>query len=283
MSRVGDSLAAAAQRLRGEEARLDAEVLLLHVLGKPRAWLYAHADDALPAAQQAAFDALVQRRVAGEPVAYLTGSRAFWSLDLDVSPATLIPRADTERLVELALERLPPGQPRQVVDLGTGSGAIALAIARERPQAQVVATDASAAALAVARGNAARNRIANVEFVEGFWFAAVPGRRFDLIASNPPYIAAGDAHLEQGDLRFEPPGALASGVDGLDDIRVIVAAAGTHLRDGGWLLLEHGYDQGPAVRALLQAADFVGVATWQDLAGHDRVSGGQWRVVRPEM
>ncbi|WP_386067127.1 peptide chain release factor N(5)-glutamine methyltransferase [Tahibacter sp. UC22_41] len=283
MSRVSDSLAAAAQRLRGEEARIDAEVLLLHVLGKPRAWLYAHADDVLPAAQQAAFDALVQRRAAGEPVAYLTGSREFWSLHLDVSPATLIPRADTERLVEIALDRLPRGQALQVADLGTGSGAIALAIARERPQAQVVATDASAAALAVAGGNAAKNKICNVEFVQGSWFDAMPGRRFDLIASNPPYIAAGDAHLSQGDLRFEPPGALASGVDGLDDIRLIVAAAGAHLRDGGWLLLEHGYDQGPAVRALLQAAGFNEVATWQDLAGHDRVSGGQWPVIAFEV
>jgi len=283
MSRVSDSLAAAAQRLRGEEARIDAEVLLLHVLGKPRAWLYAHADDDLPAQQQAAFDALVQRRIAGEPVAYLTGSREFWSLHLDVSPATLIPRADTERLVELALDRLPRGQDLQVADLGTGSGAIALAIARERPQAQVVATDASAAALAVACGNASKNNIFNVEFIQGSWFAAVPGRRFDLIASNPPYIAAGDAHLSQGDLRYEPPGALASGADGLDDIRLIAAAAGAHLRDGGWLLLEHGYDQGAAVRALLQAAGFVDVATWQDLAGHDRVSGGQWPVIAFEV
>ncbi|WP_257388682.1 peptide chain release factor N(5)-glutamine methyltransferase, partial [Tahibacter caeni] len=163
-----------------------------------------------------------------------------------------------------------------VADLGTGSGAIALAIAAERPRVRVVATDANAAALAVARGNAHKNGISNVEFAEGSWFAAVPGRRFDLIASNPPYIATGDEHLRQGDLRFEPPGALASGADGLDDIRRIVAGAGAHLRDGGWLLLEHGYDQGPAVRALLQAAGFLETATWQDLAGHDRVSGGEW-------
>lgn len=279
VNRVRDHLAAAAQRLAGEEARLEAEVLLLHVLGKPRAWLYAHADDALSPPLQQAFDALVQRRVAGEPVAYLTGSRAFWSLDLDVSAATLIPRADTERLVELALERLPPDRVVDIVDLGTGSGAIALAIAAERPLARVVATDASVAALAVAANNARKHAIANVEFASGRWLAAVPGRRFDLIVSNPPYIADADHHLDQGDLRFEPRTALASGADGLDDIRTIVATAAAQLHDGGWLLLEHGYDQGGAVRALLALAGFADVATWQDLGGRDRVSGGRHGVI----
>lgn len=276
--RVRDGLAAAAQALAGGEARLEAEVLLLHVLGQPRAWLYAHADDELPSPQREAFEQLVQRRNAGEPVAYLTGTREFWSLALRVTDATLIPRADTERLVELALERLPPATPLRVADLGTGSGAIALAIASERPQARVVATDASAAALAVARQNAEFNKIPNVEFAEGSWLAAVAQRRFDLIVSNPPYIAADDAHLRQGDLRFEPHSALAAGADGLDDIRLIVAAAGPHLRDGAWLLLEHGFDQGGAVRALLEAAGFANVATWQDLCGLDRVSGGRWNA-----
>ncbi len=276
--RVRDGLAAAAQALAGDEARLEAEVLLLHVLGQPRAWLYAHADDELPSPQHEGFERLVQRRRAGEPVAYLTGTREFWSLALRVTAATLIPRADTERLVELALERLPPATPLRVADLGTGSGAIALALASERPQVRVVATDASAAALAVARQNAELNKISNVEFAEGSWLTAAAQQRFDLIVSNPPYIAADDAHLQQGDLRFEPHSALAAGADGLDDIRLIVAAAGSHLQDGAWLLLEHGFDQGGAVRALLEAAGFANVATWQDLCGLDRVSGGRWNA-----
>jgi release factor glutamine methyltransferase len=275
MSRVRDCLAAAALCLGGDEARLEAEVLLLHVLGKPRAWLYAHADDELAQAQRDAFDALIARRAAGEPVAYLTGSREFWSLDLSVTAATLMPRADTERLVELALDRLPRERAVDVADLGTGSGAIALALAAERPLARVVATDASVAALAVAQVNAEKNRISNVEFVLGSWLDALPERRFDLIASNPPYIADDDVHLDQGDLRFEPRSALAAGTDGLDDIRQIVDAARTRLRDGGWLLLEHGHEQGAPVRALLQAAGYSDVATWQDLAGRDRVSGGR--------
>lgn len=274
MSRIRDSLAAAAQTLGGEDARREAEMLLLAVLGKPRAWLYAHAEDALDAEQAAAFAALLQRRCRGEPVAYLTGRRGFWSLDLRVTPATLIPRADTERLVELALQRLPPQRVLNVADLGTGSGAIALALARERPQARVVATDASAAALEVARANAVDNQVANVEFLEGTWFAPLATRRFDLIVSNPPYVAEHDAHLEQGDLRFEPRTALAAGADGLDDLRQIVAQAPVHLRSGSWLLLEHGYDQGAAVRGLLAAAGFAAVETWQDLGGNDRVSGG---------
>lgn len=276
--RVREGLAAAVQALTSGEARLEAEVLLLHVLGRPRAWLYAHADDELPLPQHEAFERLVQRRCAGEPVAYLTGTREFWSLALRVTGATLIPRADTERLVELALERLPPATPLRVADLGTGSGAIALAIASERPQARVVATDASAAALAVARQNAELNKILNVDFSEGDWLAAVAQQRFDLIVSNPPYIAADDAHLQQGDLRFEPHSALAAGVDGLDDIRRIAVAAGPHLHDGAWLLLEHGFDQGGAVRALLEAAGFANVATWQDLGGLDRVTGGSWNA-----
>jgi release factor glutamine methyltransferase len=275
VSRVRDSLAAAAQQLGGDEARLEAEVLLLHVLQRPRAWLYAHADDELPAAVDDAFAALLKRRGVGEPVAYLTGAREFWSLPLRVSPATLIPRADTERLVELALQRLPADAPLRVADLGTGSGAIALAIASERPQAQVTATDASAAALAVARDNAQLNNIANIDFIQSDWFTALAGRRFALIVSNPPYIAAQDPHLARGDLRFEPRTALASGADGLDDIRVIAAQAAAHLEPGGWLLLEHGHDQGAAVRALLDAAGFADTATWQDLAGLDRVSGGR--------
>lgn len=276
MTKVRDLLAAAAQRLGGEEARLEAEVLLLQVLQRPRAWLYAHAEDELDDAAMEAFAALVRRRERGEPVAYIVGRREFWSLDLAVTPATLIPRADTERLVELALQRLPPDRAVDVADLGTGSGAIALAIAHERPLARVLASDASAEALAVARDNAAENTISNVEFVLGRWFAPLDARRFGLIVSNPPYIAAADAHLHRGDLRFEPASALASGADGLDDIREIVAAAGTHLLPGAWLLLEHGHDQAAAVRSLLERAGFVEIDSWQDLAGNDRVSGGCW-------
>ena len=254
---------------------VDAEHLLLHVLARPRSWLFAHADDAVTATEAAAFRALVERRAQGEPVAYLTGTQGFWSLELAVTPATLIPRPETERLVELALERLPAGVAVRVADLGTGSGAIALAIARERPQAQVIATDASAAALEVARANAERNRVRNVQFRQGDWLAPLAGERFDLIASNPPYIADGDPHLSAGDLRFEPPTALSSGADGLDAIRVIVRDARALLQPGGWLLLEHGWDQGDAVRALLQVAGYSDVATEQDLEARDRISLGR--------
>ena len=256
---------------------VDAEHLLLHVLARPRSWLFAHADDAVTATEAAGFLALVERRAQGEPVAYLTGTQGFWSLELAVTPATLIPRPETERLVELALERLPAGVAVRVADLGTGSGAIALAIARERPQAQVIATDASAAALEVARANAERNRVRNVQFRQGDWLAPLAGERFDLIASNPPYIADGDPHLCAGDLRFEPPTALSSGADGLDAIRVIVRDARAMLQPGGWLLLEHGWDQGDAVRALLQGGGYGDVATEQDLEARDRISLGRMR------
>ena len=267
------------QLLADARGRIDpgeATLLLLHVLERPRAWLYAH-DDALPQPEEAArFQDLVTRRMQGEPVAYLTGSRGFWTLELAVTPDTLIPRPETELLVEQALERLEADGIVRVADLGTGSGAIALAVAAERPGARVVATDRSEAALAVARANAAANGLGGrVEFRTGDWFAPLAGERYDLVASNPPYIAEGDPHLEQGDLRHEPPTALSSGHDGLDAIRAIVAAAPGHLLPGGWLLLEHGFDQGPAVRALLAAAGLAEVATVADLEGRDRVSLGR--------
>ncbi|HKR77416.1 MAG TPA: peptide chain release factor N(5)-glutamine methyltransferase [Rhodanobacter sp.] len=271
MPDVRTLLAAATVRL-GERA--DAEALLLHVLGQPRSWLFAHADDAPDMDVQTAFEALVARRVAGEPVAYLTGRRGFWTLELEVTPATLIPRPETELLVELALERLPRDATIRVADLGTGSGAIALAIASERPHARVVATDASADALAVARRNAQRVGIDNVRFVQGDWLAPLADERFALVVSNPPYIEATDPHLAQGDLRYEPATALASGADGLDDIRRIVAGATAHLDPGGWLLFEHGWNQGDAARALLRAAGYAQVFTAQDLEARDRVSGG---------
>ncbi|WP_217537065.1 peptide chain release factor N(5)-glutamine methyltransferase [Stenotrophomonas sp. GbtcB23] len=269
-------LAAAARVLPGVEGRHEAELLLLHVLGRERGWLFAHATDLLDPATAEAFAALLQRRIAGEPVAYLLGRRGFWTLDLAVSPATLIPRPETERLVELALERLPEGVPLRIADLGTGSGAIALALASERPLAQIVATDMSGDAIAVAAGNARQHGRANVAFRQGSWHAPLAGERFDLIASNPPYIASDDPHLAQGDLRFEPTTALASGHDGLDDIRLIIAGAPAHLQPGGWLLMEHGWDQGEAIRALLEGAGFVEVETALDLEQRDRVSLGRW-------
>lgn len=253
----------------------DAALLLAHALGKPRSWLFAHADDVLGEADVARFDGLLARRVAGEPVAYLTGARGFWTLDLAVTPATLIPRPETELLVELALARLPADVPVRVADLGTGSGAIALSLAKERPRARVVATDASPEALEVARGNTVRNGIGNVAFRLGSWLQPLDGECFALIASNPPYIADGDPHLSQGDLRFEPAMALSCGPDGLDAIRIIVRDAPACLHSGGWLLLEHGWDQGEAVRALLVEAGFVDVGTERDLEGRDRVTLGR--------
>jgi release factor glutamine methyltransferase len=255
---------------------VDAQWLLAHVLARTPAWLYAHGDAAVDAAAVARYDALVVRRAAGEPVAYLTGTRGFWTFELTVTADTLIPRAETEVLVELALARLPGDRDLRVADLGTGSGAIAIALARERPRARVLATDASGAALAVARGNAQRLAVANLQFKSGDWCAALGEARFDLIASNPPYIEAADPHLQQGDLRHEPIAALASGDDGLDAIRRIVADTPSHLLPGGWLLLEHGWTQATAVRALLQQAGFEAVDTHRDLESRDRVSVGRW-------
>ena len=270
-------LRAAAARLPTLEGRHEAEQLLAHALGRDRAWLFAHAIDELEAGQVAAFEALLARRIAGEPVAYLTGRRSFWTLELEVNADTLIPRPETELLVELALARLPDAEKINVADLGTGSGAIALSLAQERPRAWVIATDASAGALAVAKRNALSHGIGNVEFRQGSWFAPLSGERFDLIASNPPYIAEGDPHLQQGDLRFEPATALSSGSDGLEDIRDIVAHAGEHLVAGGWLLLEHGLEQGAAIRGLLEIAEFVEVETAQDLEMRNRVTLGRKR------
>jgi release factor glutamine methyltransferase len=275
----GSAARCVADALRAARARIDAadaELLLAHVLGASRGWLFAHGGQVLQPATCAAFEALVARRQAGEPVAYLTGRQGFWSLDLAVTPATLIPRPETELLVELALARLPVDAPARIADLGTGSGAIALSLARERPRALAVATDASAAALEIARANADRNAIGNVGFRQGDWFGPLAGERFDLIASNPPYIALGDPHLAGGDLRFEPAIALSSGADGLDAIRRIVDGAPAHLVPGGWLLLEHGWEQGVAVRTLLAAAGFDEVDTARDLEARERVTLGRW-------
>ena len=254
------------------------EVLLAHVLGRPRGWLYAHGDEELGPAQAAAFAGLVARRQAGEPVAYLTGRQGFRDLELAVTRDTLIPRPETELLVDIALARLPPDRPVRVADLGTGSGAIALAIARARPRARVLATDASPAALEVARANARELGADNVAFAAGHWWDAVGGGTFDLVASNPPYVAEGDPHLSRGDLRREPRTALVSGCDGLDAIREIAADATRHLLPGGWLMLEHGWDQGAAVRALLRDTGLQDVATAPDLEGRERVTSGCLRA-----
>ncbi len=272
MPEIRHVIAAAAARL-GE--RGEAELLLLHLLGKPRSWLLAHGDEALDTDVQTAYSTFIERRLNGEPVAYIIGYRGFWSMDLEVTPDTLIPRPETELLVELALQRLPTDRACTVVDLGTGSGAIALALARERPGTQVIASDASVGALAVARRNAHRHRITNISFVQGDWLAPLQDRRCELIVSNPPYIEAADAHLGKGDLRFEPAAALASGPDGLDDIRRIVRDARDHLYPAGWLLFEHGWNQGDAVRTLLGEADYGEVFTALDLENRERVSGGR--------
>lgn len=275
--RIDACLAEASARLARDDApddaHLEAEVLLAFVLGCARTHLYAFPERSVDTERASAFTELVERRRAGEPVAYLTGTREFWSLPLHVTRDTLIPRPETERLVELALERVAPGTPLQVVDLGTGAGPVALALAHERPAARIVATDRSAAALAVARANAARLGIGNVEFRHGDWCRALsPRERYAVVVSNPPYVAAGDPHLQRGDVRFEPRTALAAGADGLDAVRRIVRAARRVLVPGGWLLLEHGPDQARAVRELLDHSGYRAVTTHDDLAARARVT-----------
>ena len=256
---------------------LETRILLCHVTGLSRIELITRSEQ-VPAPEQA--DALaqaIQRRMNGEPIAYIVGQREFYGLMLRVTPDVLIPRPETELLVELALERLPPQG--RVLDMGTGSGAIAVAIAHARPDADVTALDSSAAALAVAAGNAAlhlQHRATPVHFIESDWYDALTDRQFDLIAANPPYIVAHDVHLSQGDLRFEPVGALTDHGDGLSALQTIIEGAPAHLRPGnGWLLMEHGYDQAAAVRAHLELNGFTEVQSWRDLAGIERVSGGK--------
>lgn len=259
--------------LDSSTARIEAQMLLQHVLGVSRAYLIAHADDMIDEAKLTAYQALLQRRLNGEPLAYILGEREFFGLNFRVTPATLIPRPDTELLVELALQRIPHGG--RVLDLGTGSGAIALSIAHARPDVEVTAVDASPEALEVAQENARRLNTGNVRFAHSDWFSALSNERFDLIVSNPPYIEEADVHLQQGDLRFEPRTALASGADGLDDIRRIVADSKDHLKEGGWLMFEHGYDQAVRARELLEAGGYSEVFSARDLSGIERVSGGR--------
>ncbi|MFA7243273.1 MAG: peptide chain release factor N(5)-glutamine methyltransferase [Sulfuricellaceae bacterium] len=257
-------------------ARLEAQVLLCHALHQPRAWLIAHDRDALDGVRAQAYSALLERRLAGEPIAYILGEREFFGLNFKVTPAVLIPRPETELLVELALAHLPENRAARVLDLGAGSGAVAIAIAKHRPPADVVALDVSAAALEIAQENARRLMAANMRFLLSSWFDALPAHeRFDIIVSNPPYIAANDPHLRQGDLRFEPSAALASGKDGLDDLRTIVAGAPARLAPGGRLLFEHGYDQAERCRELLRQAGFAEISSSADLAGIERVTQGR--------
>jgi release factor glutamine methyltransferase len=275
MIRVAGVLAALRERFDASSPTpvLDAEVLVAHVLGSSRGALASEPQRALAPEEALALESLVRRRLAGEPVAYLTGRREFWSLDLEVTPDVLVPRPETELVVERALAAIAGCERPSVLDLGTGSGAIAAAVARERPDADVTATDTSASALAVAARNAARLALPNLRVIEGSWFAPVMGSRFNVIASNPPYVAAGDPALAA--LAHEPAGALVAGAEGLDALAAIAAAAREHLEPGGTLVLEHGAAQGFAVRALLEAAGLVGVGTRRDLAGHERVTEGR--------
>lgn len=282
---VAQVLADARLRLRHHgSAALDAELLLSHVLDKPCSFLHAHAGQALTVGQCAQLENLLERRARGEPVAYLTGGCGFWSLELRVTQDTLIPRPETELLVEQALERIAPDAAWRIADLGTGSGAIALAIAHERPRCRIIATDISAAALEVARANAERLHIRNVEFRLGAWFDSLQNERFDMIVSNPPYVRSDDPHL-QG-LIFEPEVALVAGADGLQHLRAIAEQACEHFTPilhasrvrGGWLLLEHGYDQGREMMQMLAYLGYAGVRDYADLAGIPRMTAAQWII-----
>ena len=268
------SLLRAAELPDSPTARLDAELLLAAALGKSRSYLHTWPEKIVSSESALTFAEYLLRRRAGEPVAYILGQQGFWNLDLEVAPHTLIPRPDTELLVETALALLP-ASPAKVLDLGTGSGAIALALASERAAWHVTAVDRVLEAVALAERNRQRLQLENVNVFTSHWFSALADQRFDLIISNPPYIAAGDVHLAEGDVRFEPESALVAGADGLDDIREIIAASVQHLNAGGWLMLEHGYDQASAVRELLLAAGYAQVESRKDLGGHERITLGR--------
>ncbi|MBD8755946.1 peptide chain release factor N(5)-glutamine methyltransferase [Pseudomonas coleopterorum] len=268
------SLLRAAELPESPTARLDIELLLAAALGKSRSYLHTWPERIVPSEAAHAFADFMRRRQAGEPVAYILGQQGFWKLDLEVAAHTLIPRPETELLVEAALQLLPPRSAR-VLDLGTGTGAIALALASECGAWQVTAVDRVADAVALAERNRVRLNLGNARVLESHWFSALQGERFDLIVSNPPYIASADPHLSAGDVRFEPASALVAGEDGLDDLRLIISQAPGHLQPGGWLLLEHGYDQAPVVRELLAQHDFEQIESRVDLGGHERITLGR--------
>ena len=276
--RIAEGLRRARERLpESDSAGLDAELLLCSVLRCDRARLYARPEQGLSQTQAALFDERIEQRAEGRPIAYLLGKKEFWSLALSVSKDTLIPRPETELLVERALALLPAGCAREVLDAGAGSGAIAIAIAKERPASRIVAVDNSPAALTIARKNIAAHGLRRIKLIQADWLNFKHERPYDLIVSNPPYIAADDPHLKRGDLRFEPRAALVAGQDGLAAIRQLVPGAAPHLKPGGWLLLEHGWRQGRAVRALFKAARFGRVGTLRDHNRLERVTGGQWQ------
>lgn len=270
-----ESLLRSATLPESPSARLDAEWLLAAALGKPTSYLRTWPEREVPDDCEARFMADLARRRQGEPIAYILGRQGFWSLDLEVAPHTLIPRPDTELLVETALQ-LVPATARDVLDLGTGTGAIALALGNDRPAWSVIGVDRIAEAVALATRNAERLKLPNVRFFESQWFSALGGQRYALIVSNPPYIRARDPHLLQGDLRFEPESALVAGADGLDDIRQIISSAPDYLLQDGWLVLEHGYDQAHEVRQLLMDRGFADTQSRTDLGGHERVTLGRW-------
>lgn len=257
-------------------AKLDIELLLAKALDKPTSYLYTWPEKEVDEASCKLFYEYVARREQGEPVAYILGQQGFWSLDLQVSPHTLIPRADTETLVEIVLQHIASGEALNVLDLGTGTGAIALAIASERPNSHVLGVDFIPEAVTLANHNQQVLKITNTTFLVSHWFSALADRTFDIIVSNPPYIADNDVHLMQDDVRFEPKTALVSGKDGMDDIAYIIQHAPSHLASKGWLFFEHGYQQAETVRALLKEQGFISINTYQDLGHNDRVTGGQW-------
>lgn len=277
--RIADWLESAEQRLllTSESPRLDAEVLLAHSLGQSRSHLRAWPEKILTATESERFQALVELRYQGTPVAYLLGEREFWSRSFKVNDSALIPRPDTELIVELALDLLAARQNCKVIDLGTGSGIIAITIAAERPNDHVIASDMSRAALALATENAVNLKIGNIQFKESNWFEKIDEYDFDMVISNPPYIAADDPHLEEGDVRFEPKQALISPAQGLYDIRLLADQSRHHLKAGAYILIEHGYQQQLEVQAILQQFDFKNVITHCDLAGNPRVTLGQWQ------
>jgi release factor glutamine methyltransferase len=255
-------------------ARLEAEILLAYVLDSPRSFLYANPELGLPYRRVHAFRKLIKRRLKGEPIAYITGTREFWSLKLRITRDVLIPRHETELLVETALEKIPYYGTLRIADLGTGSGAIALALASERPSVEVTATDISQAAIELARENAGDLNLGNVRFQTGSWCEPLEGS-FNVIVSNPPYIAADDPHLKQGDCRFEPGQALTPGEDSLCAFRIITEQASSRLAENGWLIFEHGLDQGPDIQEILSAAGYADIETLSDLSGHPRVTLGR--------